>query len=384
MRKLVKLQTNTHFIYNGNISEYLNPDFVYIPIKEGFHILVKEGDYIQKGLAVLENNLNKVLSPVSGTFIKIDKKHAGGKLTECMVIENDFHEKEKIYRGRKQVTEDGPSIVSALYEYYFKYIASILESKKINNLIINSIEDEPYIANNEYIINNYSKELLDMIDILTRAFNIPRATIAIKESDTKNIEKYMSKLGTYPNLTLTLIENKYLLGKPFFLLEYLELNDMDSLVIDVKTLLEMYNAIKYNKYQLETFITIAGPCVEKCEVVKVKIGTKLSDVIKEKVKVKKGNNLFILNGLMTGYEVNPKDTIITSSTTGVIIIPKEESSESRCNRCGLCFKVCPVKVNPKKVMDTKKVSSNCIDCGLCTYICPCHINLRKYLRGEHE
>lgn len=384
MRKLIKLQTNTNLIYNGNISEFLDPDFVYVPIRKGFDILVKEGEDVLKGSPIMENNLNKTLSPVSGRVVKIEKKNVDGQNGDCLVIENNFEEKEKTYRRRKEIKYEASEIISGLYDYYFKYIASVLESKKINNLIITSIEDEPYIANNEYIIYHYATEILDMIDILVKTFDIKRSAIAIKSSDTKNIEKYLSKLGTYPKISLSLIEDKYLLGKPFFLLEYLELNEMDTLVIDAKTLYQMSNAIKYNKHSFETFITIAGPCVEKSEIVKVKLGTKISDVIKKTVKVKKGTNSYILNGLMTGVEVNPKDAVISQETKGIIIIPKEENNASPCNRCGLCFKVCPVKVNPKKVMDTKKVSSNCIDCGLCTYICPCHINLRKFLRGEHE
>ena len=87
---------------------------------------------------------------------------------------------------------------------------------------------------------------------------------------------------------------------------------------------------------------------------------------------------------MTGEKANINDVVISNNTIGVIIMDKTIDKASECNNCGLCYKICPVKVNPKRVMDTKKISKNCLDCGLCTYICPCHINLRKYLRGEHE
>ena len=92
------------------------------------------------------------------------------------------------------------------------------------------------------------------------------------------------------------------------------------------------------------------------------------------------NNL--LENLIIAMIVMPNTNIIVYSV--LIIIPKEEQKSYPCNRCGLCYKVCPVRVNPKKVMDSKKVSKNCIDCGICSYICPCHINLRKYFWGEHE
>ena len=384
MRKLYKLDKDRELVYSSKISEFLDPDFIYLPIREGFKVLYKEGEDVLKASVVLENNLNKVLSPVSGRVVGIDKKVIKGNTENCLVIENDFKEQERTIKTRKEITFNKDDIISRLYEYYFKYIASVLETKKINNLIINSIEDEPYMANNEYILQEYSTEILDMMDILIKSFGIPRASLVIKSTDAKNIEKYISKLGSYPEISLIYSEDKYLLGKPFFLLEYLNLSDVDTLVIDVKTLYDMYNAVKYQRNALETFVTIAGQSVEKCEVVKVKIGTRFSEIIKNKIKLKKGSNTYILGGVMTGFEASTTDAIVTSDTPGMIIIPKEEQKSYPCNRCGLCYKVCPVRVNPKKVMDTKKMSANCIDCGLCTYICPCHINLRKFLRGEHE
>ena len=87
---------------------------------------------------------------------------------------------------------------------------------------------------------------------------------------------------------------------------------------------------------------------------------------------------------MTGKECNLNETIVTSNTTGVVVISNQKIPEKKCNSCGLCYKYCPVKVNPKKAMDIKQKSQICLDCGLCSYICPSHINLRKFLRGEYE
>lgn len=383
MRKLVKLEKDLSIVFNSTITEYINPDFVYIPIKKNYHLLVKNNEKVYKGQIILENNLNKKLCPVSGKVVGVSKKNVDGTIKDVIVIENDFKEEEKNYKV-KEIKYQKDIIVSKLYEFYFKYIASILESKKINNLIINTLEDEPYIANNNYIASKYSKEILEIVDIFANTFNINRSIIAIKSNDTKLLENYLSKIGTYPNINISPIDDKYLLGKPFFLLEYLNLTEIDSLVIDSKTILEIYNAIKYNKNTYETFITISGPSLKKSSVIKVKVGTLLSDVFDSKVKLANKDNLYILNGLMTGYECDIKNTIVSKNTIGVVVIPKHEEKEHECNKCGLCFKICPVKVNPKKIMDTKKISVNCLDCGLCSYVCPCHINLRKFLRGEHE
>lgn len=383
MRELTKLKKDANLIFDSDIAFYLNPDYIYIPVKKNYNLLVKKGSPILMGQIVIENNLNKVISPISGRASAIKKMSIGPKELPCLVIENDFKEKSKLIK-RKNLKLDKDTIISKLYEYYFKYIASVLETKKINNLIINGLEDEPYIYNNSYILNTYPKEILEMSDMLEDAFKINKTSIAIKSSDSKNIEAYLSKVGTYPQITLSLIEDKYLLANPFFLMEYLHLSQIDTLVLSASELYNIYNALKYNKHITETFITLSGPALEKSKVIKVKIGTLLSDAIINNVKIKTEDVKYIYGGLMTGFEVDPSKTIITSETKGVVIIPNVEIPEKECTLCGLCYKLCPVKVNPKKVMDTGKPSSNCLDCGLCSYICPSHINLRRYLRGEHE
>ena len=238
--------------------------------------------------------------------------------------------------------------------------------------------------NNAYILNKYPKEILEMTDILSKVFEIEHSMIIIKNNQNRNIEKYLNKIGTYPNIGLCFIDDKYLLGNSFFLLEYLELPERDSFVIDVKTMVNMYEAIKYDHFPSETFISISGPVLNKNQVLKVKIGASLKEIIDNNVKVKSNDVQYVLNGLMTGHGCDINNVVITNQTIGVVVIPNETTEELPCSSCGLCYRICPVKVNPKKVMDKKIISKNCIDCGLCSYICPCHINLRKFLRSENE
>lgn len=384
MRKLIKLKKDISIVFNTQITEFLNPDVIYLPIKKNYKVLVKNGEIVFKGQVVIENNLNKVVSPISGIMMGITSKNVDGVMIDCIVIQNDFKEKNKNYIRKKEEKYDKELIVSKLYEYYFKYIASVFETKKINNLIISGIEDEPYIANNVYVVNKYSKEILEMADIISSAFKIPNTLIVMKSNDTRNVETYLSKIGTYPNISLTLVDDRYLLGKSYFLLEYLNLKELDTLVIDARTFLDMYNALRYNKCAYETFITISGLSVRRSQVIKVKIGSLIQDVINNSIKIKDKDCLYVLNGLMTGHECDVSQTVVTKNTLGVVIVPAQKEATSKCINCGLCFKICPVKVNPKKVMDSHKISNNCFDCGLCSYICPSHINLRKFLRGEYE
>jgi len=382
MRKLVKLKKNNALLYSSQITEYIAPEYIYLPVYPKFNLLVKNNETVFKGQIVMENNLNKVLSPISGVFIGSEKKIIDGNVHTCLVIQNDYKEKKKNALRKSTVNLDRDKIISKLYDFYFKGIASTLESRKINNLIINGIDDEPYILNRSYIMQNFYKEILEMTDILRENFNIKNAMIVIKNSDTKNIETYLSNICMYPSIVINLVEDKYLLGNDFFLREEFSLKESDTLVIDAKTILNIYEAVIYNKHTLESFITISGPMVEKGQIVKVKIGTSFDELIQNVFKLKEGKKEFVLNGLMTGKSIDIKNVVISKDTLGLIIVKKGEEKEGKCINCGLCYKICPVKVNAKKVMDTKMISKSCIDCGLCSYICPCNINLRKFLRGE--
>ena len=304
-------------------------------------------------------------------------------------LKNSLHEQElqslsttmlQIQAKAKVINERNK--VSNTSDYIGKEISEEdLKKLNIENLVINGMEDEPYFENNPFVLNKYASDILKITDKLINAFDIKNAYIAIKSNDTENINLFLSKIGTYTNINLSLIEDKYLLGSDFFLLENMNLKD-NSLVISAQDLLSIYNSVVYLCDIDTTFITIASPFLPKSYVINVKIGTLLSDVFNSLNINIKENYLCIYNGLMTGYEVDYKKCIVTSNMKGVIIIPKFNEEEKPCNLCGMCYKICPVKVNPKNVMDTGKKSKNCIDCGLCTYICPCKINLRKYLRGQ--
>ena len=379
MRKLIKLDRIYDIKFASKIFSFMDPDHIYVPIEDGYELIKKQNSKVLKNEAILENKLKKIKSSISGKIIGTTNLICDEALKECIVIENNYEENTKETKNKiKSVTTE--DIISTLTSLNFDDYLNIIRTRKISNIVVNGLEDEPYIENNPYILQLYANEILKMTDVFSDTFKIKNSYIAIKSNDTENINLFLSKIGTYTNINLSLIEDKYLLGTNFFLLENMGLSE-NSLVISAKDMLSIYNGLVYNDFKDNTFITIASPFLEKSYVVNVKIGTLLSDVF-QKLNIDIKDALYIYNGLMTGYEIDYKKCVVTNNTKAVLIIPNENEEAKKCNLCGMCYKICPVKVNPKNVMDTGKKSKNCIDCGLCTYICPCKINLRKYLRGQ--
>lgn len=379
MRKLIKLDRIYDIKFASKIFSFMDPDHIYVPIEDGYELIKKQNSKVLKNEAILENKIKKIKSSISGKIIGTTNLICDEALKECIVIENNYEENTKETKNKiKSVTTE--DIISTLTSLNFDDYLNIIRTRKISNIVVNGLEDEPYIENNPYILQFYANEILKMTDVFSDTFKIKNSYIAIKSNDTENINLFLSKIGTYTNINLSLIEDKYLLGTNFFLLENMGLSE-NSLVISAKDMLSIYNGLVYNDFKDNTFITIASPFLEKSYVVNVKIGTLLSDVF-QKLNIDIKDALYIYNGLMTGYEIDYKKCVVTNNTKAVLIIPNENEEAKKCNLCGMCYKICPVKVNPKNVMDTGKKSKNCIDCGLCTYICLCKINLRKYLRGQ--
>ena len=379
MRKLIKLDRIYDIKFASKIFSFMDPDHIYDPNEDGYELIKKQNSKVLKNEAILENKLKKIKSSISGKIIGTTNLICDEALKECIVIENNYEENTKETKNKiKSVTTE--DIISTLTSLNFDDYLNIIRTRKISNIVVNGLEDEPYIENNPYILQFYANVILKMTDVFSDTFKIKNSYIAIKSNDTENINLFLSKIGTYTNINLSLIEDKYLLGTNFFLLENMGLSE-NSLVISAKDMLSIYNGLVYNDFKDNTFITIASPFLEKSYVVNVKIGTLLSDVF-QKLNIDIKDALYIYNGLMTGYEIDYKKCVVTNNTKAVLIIPNEYEEAKKCNLCGMCYKICPVKVNPKNVMDTGKKSKNCIDCGLCTYICPCKINLRKYLRGQ--
>ena len=105
MRKLIKLEKDDRITFNQNITEFLASEEIYVPIKKNYQLLVKHNDYVLKDQIIMENNLNKVVSPISGFIGDIQTKNVDDVFMKCLNIHNDFKEKSKLNRKKDTTIE---------------------------------------------------------------------------------------------------------------------------------------------------------------------------------------------------------------------------------------------------------------------------------------
>ena len=406
-----KLINNKNMSIKKTFKKIVDADYIYIPLvtykNKNIYCDLKIGDYVYKGqvLAKSDDMYNcKVISSVSGTIKDIKPWiYIDNTMVNTIIIENDFLNKEKFKKGaKKNISKYTSSEIIKLmkdngvvgmsgsaYPTHFKYGMDL----KINKLIVNAVEDEVYITSDFTNLNDKPSEILEAIDALMQAFKIGKCVIAIKDFNEIGIKDFINYMGTYPNIKIKKVPDKYPVGYEKNLASYIydvkiKKNPMERsiMVNNISTIYEIYRVLKYERPITGRIITISGNAVKNPQNIYVKFGTLLSDIIKNIGGLKYKDIVIIINGPMMGNSVSSMDIPITASVIGITIQKNYKDEKTHdCISCGKCVNVCPVRLAPtyiKKYKNHKNIlkllnPNKCIRCGLCSYICPSKIDLRR-------
>ncbi len=380
MEKLIELVKNENVIVSSKIITYDNPDTIYIPLKPVSTILIKQNEQIKIGTPLFKTKEYIETSPISGVISGLKKVNTLNGLANAIEIHNDFQEKKLIKSQVKINLNNLPQDkLTKLIALQFK-----IDITKTNEIILNAIDDEPYVLIENFYLLNYYEEFLELLDKLAKIYNIENITICVKSTSGENIHKLMECLGMYPNIKLKIIPNLYLLGKESFLKKYLNTSS-NALIIKASLLYDMYNLIKRNRQKTDKLIIVTGEALKNPSIFKVRIGLKLEELLNNYLDITSQDIVFYANGLMTGHEITVKDFIITEDIDSIICMPKKANPKPlKCLNCGACTSICPVGISPILLSNSKyynKVKDKCLKCGLCSYICPVYINFNDYLQG---
>lgn len=417
MGKVIHIGHHKNLTINKKITEYIKPQIIYIPLEDKNGVKyahnVKEGDYIYKGEVVA---VNKELdfpihSSVSGYVVAGNKKIINnGRKIKCIVVENDFKEKYENRAGtKKDITKySKEEFISLLkksgitglggsdFPTYIKYTSA----NKFNTFIINGVECEPFITSDYALMKEYAESLLEGIDAILEIMGIPKAIIALKETNEVIINQFKKYIGTYPNISLGFVEDGYPSGWEKSVVEQIlgvTYNKYPSekgiLVSNVSTVYAIYDMLKNNRPLTERVVTITGSGIKKPQNVRVKIGALMSEIISHIDGYKDLKNpLFIAGGPMMGKALPTDEVLVTKDLNCVIVMENKLTHPNVCINCGKCASVCPVSLLPvlimKNIKDEKKLKEldpkRCIECGLCSYICPSKIEVREFVREAKE
>lgn len=383
-------------------------------------LLIQEGDYVKIGQVIGMRHAGFFDQPihatVSGTFVGFEKHyHRSGKLVDFIKIQNDHldiwdesikpRSDEEVNALTRldlvQILKDAASVGlgGSSFPTYVKFDTD----KKINIILINGVECEPYITADKRLMSEKPEEIIAGMQIVAHAFDCHDIRLCIKSKNHDIIHIYKEILKRYPDSGISVcpVGNFYPQGWEIALIKSAtgikaEQGHLPSeygiLDFNVSTVHGIYQSVKLNRPVIERLISISGDGVRFPSNFKVRVGTPIKGLLEkcggyaypEKEKV------FILGGPMMGASLPNDDCIITKTVTSVIILNAEPEDEMPCIRCGSCVLTCPAGLEPKQIMDAVKANSKervkklqplrCIECGYCTYVCTSHIRVTDYIR----
>jgi len=283
----------------------------------------------------------------------------------------------------------------------------IKANSKVEFVLANGAECEPLIHKDYELMLHFPKEITKGLELLIESTSAKKGFFGIKEKNVKAI----SAISKYLNrkTELTKLEDFYPSGDEFELVYEATGRlippagiplDIGCVVNNVETL---YNIAQAGKEIPVTkkFICVAG-AVKKSSSFFVPIGASFKDIIEfAGGTIVKDFGIFV-GGVMMGSLTFNLDDVVTKTTAGLILLPKDHYlikrknqpeqnwhriGKSACDQCSYCTEFCPryllgYQVEPHKVMRSlgftktgaavwNKMAELCCACGLCTlYACP--------------
>lgn len=316
--------------------EYLNPNYVFIPIKENKNYpktLVKKDDLIEDIKVPITGNILATAVNKDKRYLIIKNSHLDdANKDETRVSKNSDKKKEKV---------------------------EFLENfKNKETIYINTFDKDALAFNNYYLLLKEKDKVIFTLNYLIENTGLKEIYLVIPATYEEVINEY--KKIKDKKIKLIILNDYFALGYNDILSKYLRVNS--SNIISIETLFNTYYVIK-SKNSNYVYLTINGNI--KTTVFKATKYTILKELL-EYLKIDINDIEICLNNSLINKNIGIQ-YVINEETKLIIINKKDKVLESKrkdtCSNCGLCYTLCPWHINPLK-------TNKCYDCGLCNYICP--------------
>lgn len=262
--------------------------------------VVKVGQLIAKAEGFIGANIH---SPYSGTVTNIDlvSDALGFKKTAIIIsVEGDewLETIDTSSKINKEITLSKSEIIErmkacgivglggACFPTHVKYM--LPENKKVEYLLVNAAECEPYITIDHRMMLERAEECMVGIQALLIASGAPKAIIGVENNKPDAIEHLTKVASQYANIEVTPLKTKYPQGAEKQLIKALVNREVPNgklpieigvIVNNITTCHAVYEAVQKNKPLIETFLTVSGKYLENKKNYQVRIGTPVAEIL---------------------------------------------------------------------------------------------------------
>ena len=274
--------------------------------------------------------------------------------------------------------------------------------KKIDYVVINGAECEPYLTADHRVMLEMPEEIVYGLKVMIKALGAEKGVIGIEDNKADAIKVMEQAISGEDNLSVAHLHTKYPQGAEKMLIQVTTGRKVPSggLPLDigvvnhnVGTAVAITKAIREGKPLIERVVTVTGAGVNKPSNLLVRVGTLVSEVIEACGGLKENTRKLITGGPMMGMAQPHANIPVIKGTSGILALTDEDvyiSESSPCIRCAKCVDGCPVQLLPVSIAQAsenglfrkaeKLHAMDCFECGCCSYVCPSKIPLTQWIR----
>lgn len=400
------------------------PSQLVIPLKQHIgaegELCVKPGDYVLRGQPLTRGRgrMLPVHAPTSGTVKDITPHSTAhpSALAELSVIldadgEDRWMERDGWSDYRCQTRE---ALIERIHQFGVAGLGGAgfptgnkLQGggDKIDTLIINAAECEPYITADDRLMQDCAAQIVEGVRILAHILKPQRILIGIEDNKPQAISMMRAVLADSHDMQLRVIPTKYPSGGAKQLTQILtgkqvphggRSSDIGILMQNVGTAYAIKRAVIDGEPLTERVVTLTGESITQPGNVWARLGTPVSHLLTFAGFRPSQDQKVIMGGPLMGFTLPWLDVPVVK-ITNCLLAPSpsemgEQEEEQGCIRCSACADSCPADLLPQQLywyskgqQHDKATAHNladCIECGACAYVCPSNIPLVQYFRQE--
>ena len=373
--------------------------------------LVQVGDHVKMYQKIGENPVPvsaPVHASVSGKVVAIEPRlHPLGDMIPAVVIENDYQDEQELLPPLTEEQLKDPEAIlerireagvvgmgGAMFPTAVKIRGGI---GKVDRLIINGAECEPYLNGDHLTMLNFPTQLMKGIELVRIANCVDKAYYGIEKNKQDAIDLLNSLHPESYGIEIVPEEVKYPQGgekmqvkavtgrevKPGGLPSGVGCN-----VVSTRTAYAIYQACYEGKPVVERIVTVAGSALKAPVNGLTRVGTPFGYLAEQCGGFVRPVKKAVMGGPMMGICATGLEAPTVKGTSGVLFFTEEEDrhvEDPTCIRCGKCITVCPMNLEPVFMYmyyskgDFENMEkyhiTDCFECGSCAFNCPARMPL---------
>ncbi len=379
--------------------------------------IVEAGDHVYLGQLIANEGewlSSPVHATVSGTVMAIeDIPTPSGKTVKAIRIESDG-KMEKDPAMKPPVFTDSETFLQAVREsgvvglggaacpVHAKLLEATNPDYKVDTILINAAECEPYITSDHRMMLAHSDLIEDGINYLRKYMaeylSDPKFMICIEKNKPDAIEVLKKRFANTPDVVIHELNAIYPQGAKQVMLYNAtkrvaiagkRFPAFDALIINVSTLSKLAEYLNTGMPLTERIVTVDGPAVGKPGNYIAPIGTSIRTVLELAQTDLEKVGKVVIGGPMNGTAAATIDSPLVKVSNALLAFDKKGATlpdPTACIRCSKCLDKCPVDISVyavEKAMSIKDEEKRekalidtgvrqCVDCGCCSYVCPAH------------